>query len=390
VQTLSDLGLVGLAVTLALLAAWLACAARATLPLDRRLELRRKPARVLGLRVALPRAVGWQRVRAPYTPERIGLLSMLCIVVVFGVHSFADWTWYVPGNACVALLCAGWLAGRGPLRARAAGPEGAAAAELQDTLVLRSAQRSTQARGGGGSPSGRLLPPSLLGRVRSQPRALALAALAVAIAVVGAWTQWQPQRSVEASEEALALLGRSPAAARAAAQSAVDRDPLSAQARFTLAAVQRASGQRALGRTTLQEAVRLQPSNPQTWLELGLYDRATQPRAAVTELRAAVYLDPRSIPIQNAYVEALRTAPPTPSAATRPTPSAATRPTPNAARRPAASGASVARARSAASPQPALRTGREPRSQRARGALRAALRRCQAARARSRSRPAAC
>ena len=45
---------------------------------------------------------------------------MLCLVVVFGVHSLVDWTWYVPGNACVALLCAGWLAGRGPLEATAA------------------------------------------------------------------------------------------------------------------------------------------------------------------------------------------------------------------------------------------------------------------------------
>ncbi len=43
------------------------------------------------------------------------MLAMLCIVIVFGVHSFADWTWYVPGDAFVALLCAGWLAGRGPL-----------------------------------------------------------------------------------------------------------------------------------------------------------------------------------------------------------------------------------------------------------------------------------
>ncbi len=42
------------------------------------------------------------------------MLSMLCLVVVFGIHSQVDWTWYVPGNACVALLCAGWLAGRGP------------------------------------------------------------------------------------------------------------------------------------------------------------------------------------------------------------------------------------------------------------------------------------
>ena len=43
------------------------------------------------------------------------MLSMLCLVVVFGVHSTVDWTWFVPGDACVALVCAGWLAGRGPL-----------------------------------------------------------------------------------------------------------------------------------------------------------------------------------------------------------------------------------------------------------------------------------
>ena len=61
-------------------------------------------------------SLGWARSPA-YTPERIGMLTMLCIVIVFGVHSFADWTWYVPGDAFVALLCAGWLAGRGPLPA---------------------------------------------------------------------------------------------------------------------------------------------------------------------------------------------------------------------------------------------------------------------------------
>ena len=59
---------------------------------------------------------------ARYTPERVGMLCMLCVVVVFGVHSLIDWTWYVPGDACVALLCAGWLAGRGELgRGDAAG-----------------------------------------------------------------------------------------------------------------------------------------------------------------------------------------------------------------------------------------------------------------------------
>ncbi len=111
VQTLADLGILGLAVALALLACWMAAAGRATHPFDRRWsswgELR------AGARPA------WRpledRLLLRYTPERIGMLSMLCVVIVFGAHSLIDWTWYVPGNAVVALICAGWLAGRGPL-----------------------------------------------------------------------------------------------------------------------------------------------------------------------------------------------------------------------------------------------------------------------------------
>ena len=80
----------------------------------------------------------WRRLTiagrpAPYTAERVGMLSMLCLVVVFGIHSLADWTWYVPGNACVALLCAGWLAGRGPLGATETRRRRAAAADLAVT-----------------------------------------------------------------------------------------------------------------------------------------------------------------------------------------------------------------------------------------------------------------
>jgi hypothetical protein len=311
VQTLADLGIVGLLITLALLFTWMAAAGRATHPFNRRWtswrELRSAPdplrsgpdpestgeeegKRRGGLQSW--RRIGWRRVDAPYTPERIGLLSMLCVVVVFGVHSLADWTWYVPGNACVALLCAGWLAGRGPIDSRA--EEGISSAE----------QASVEARHWG--------PP------RKDPRSIGIACAVIVAALLAAWAQWQPLRSEDAAQEALTLIQHNPARALAAAHLAVDRDPLSAQARFTLAKVQQDAGQGALAKATLERAVKMQPSNPQTWLALGEYDLASDPQAALNELHAAIHLNPESIApeliadgnpeaitIQNDYVEAL-------------------------------------------------------------------------------------
>ena len=286
VQTLADLGLVGLAIVLALLATWLAAAGRATHPFNRRWtrwrELKRNGWQGIGWRPVEDRPeLGEERT---YTPERIGMLSMLCLVVVFGVHSTVDWTWFVPGDACVALLCAGWLAGRGPLQ------------DQPGTLRLPASPRD-------------------VGPLRA-----GIAAAVVIAALLAAWAQWQPQRSADASQEALALSASDSGAARAAAQDAVDYDPLSAEALFTLSTIQQHAGQSALARATLVRAVHLQPSNPQTWKALGEYDlRNGSPTAALGELRATVYLnpeavaplasiqyDPELLAIQNAYIQALR------------------------------------------------------------------------------------
>jgi hypothetical protein len=324
VQTLADLGIVGLLLSLALLLAWMGAAGRATHPFNRRWMV--QPPHVGDGRAAdLPSIfgwrAGWRRAPLAYTPERIGMITMLCVVIVFGVHSFADWTWYVPGDAVVALLCAGWLAGRGPLPpgnlqavagSPAAGPGVNGTSSRADTLPARGRRTGEAGRASdpredaAESQRGRLRVPAAreLGPVR-----MGVAIAVVAGALLAAWTEWQPQRSVDASERALVLLGHDPVAARAAAQAGVQRDPLSAQALFTLSAVEHATGESALARATLQKAVRLQPSNPQTWLTLGQYDMSSNPGQAVSELRAAVYLDPESIPIQNAYVEALRAAP---------------------------------------------------------------------------------
>ena len=307
VQTLADLGIVGLGVTLALLIAWMAAAGRPTHPFNRRWRFRGPQRKgtpedaspvgedspggdASGLRMP---SLSWSHAPHAYTPERIGMLSMLCIVIVFGVHSFADWTWYVPGDAFVALLCAGWLAGRGPLptgtlAAPAGSPESAPPGAAREVARTRLKMPTFGELG---------------------PLRVGIAVVVVVGALLAAWTEWQPQRSVDASENALVLLPHDPVAARSAAQAGVERDPLSAQALFTLSAVQKATGESALARASLQKAVQLQPSNPQTWLRLGEYDMTSNPHEAVSELRAAVYLDPLSIPIQNAYVEALRAAP---------------------------------------------------------------------------------
>jgi tetratricopeptide (TPR) repeat protein len=148
---------------------------------------------------------------------------------------------------------------------------------------------------------------------------IALAAAALVAALLAAWAQWQPQRSEEAREATLGALSGNLSSARADARSAVSRDPLSIEALFTLADVQGTAREPAQARATLQRAVRLQPSNPQTWLALGRFDLASDPSAALEELRAAIYLDPASISQEaiaagqaesietyNDYVQALR------------------------------------------------------------------------------------
>jgi O-antigen ligase len=346
VQTLADLGVVGLLVVLALLWSWLAAAGRATHPFNRRWrswrELRGNtlaetgmlaergmlaggecppasvegeclPASVeKGMRATgspPPASVGWWPLppndpARRYSAERIGLLTLVCIVATFGVHSFVDWTWYVPGVACAALLCAGWVAGRGP---------------LSGVLVSAGAPAGLDPSESGISTSHAARWPPLTLREVGPLRA-GIAAAVVVCALLAAWAQWQPQRSVDASDEALALVARNPTAALDAAHTAVSRDPLSAEALLTLAAVQEGAGQSAAAAATYEHAVHLQPSNFHTWQALGEYDlRTGQPQAALQALRATVYLNPEAVApraeiatnaellsIQNAYLQALR------------------------------------------------------------------------------------
>ena len=95
VQVLSDLGWVGLGLSLLAAVAWL-CG--------------RDP------RASASRA--GRRCDCPGTPNASALATLAVVVVVFGVHSAIDWTWYVPGNAVPMLICAGFVASRTTLRER--------------------------------------------------------------------------------------------------------------------------------------------------------------------------------------------------------------------------------------------------------------------------------
>jgi len=258
VQTLADLGLIGMALSLLALVSWAVAAARAT-----------------GLRRA-------DRGR-PFTPERIGLLTMVSVVVTFGVHSFVDWTWFVPGNAVVALLCAGCVAGRGPLRRNAA----AAPAPRLD-----------------------LRPRAWIAERWRAPAAAA----AVLIALVSAWAVWQPLRSLNASNDALsALESGNLAAAHADAEAARRRDPLALDPLTALAVVATRQGRKDEARRALEKEVRIQPANSETWLRLGDFqlNQLNDPKAALRSLAAAVYLNPRDPLTVSAYLEVSRRVHPT-------------------------------------------------------------------------------
>jgi hypothetical protein len=229
IETFADLGVIGLALSLALLLGWGRAAARCLL------ALRGPPGAEL---------------------ERAGLVALLGAVVAFGVQSSIDWSWYIPAVCVPALAGAGWLAGRGPL----------------------------------GEPIGRLARPR---RVLEHPLLPLSLAILAAAALAGAWTVHRPLGAVQQEAAAVAAdssgdLGSALSDARAA----VSSDPFSLQARAVLASLYSDTGQPRAARAQLLEGVRTQPQNYQSWQLLGQYDLGHgRPRAALGELRRAARLD---------------------------------------------------------------------------------------------------
>jgi hypothetical protein len=253
VQTMADLGVVGL-VAIALVAlAWLAAAARAT-----------------GI---LPR-----RARRPWDAERVGLTALALSALVYGLHSALDWTWFVPGPTAMAVAVAGYVAGRALLGARPRPAE-------------------TEPR-----------------QIGALPR-YAFAAAAFIAALACAWAVWQPQRSQAEASHALDLLdGRHFAESASAADHARRIDPLSPSPLLAAALVADTRGNRDAALADLVHAVRRFPGEPQVWLRLAEYQLNTMslPADALKTIRGALYLDPRSRAAQEVFFAARLRLNPTP------------------------------------------------------------------------------
>jgi hypothetical protein len=259
IETFADLGLIGIALTLALLVAWCLAAARAVAWRAR-----------------------WASLTAAQALERQGLMTLAIIVAMFGVQSAIDWTWYFPGVVIPVLLCAGWLAGRGPL----AGPVGR----------LRGRAPILQRPGAG----------------------LTITAL-VALALLGSWVIWQPLRSSQQTDAA--TTARSNPQAFADARSAASSDPLAYGPVFVLSALYERIHETAQARAELVDATALQPQNPVTWEQLGGFDLAAgKPRQAMAALGKAAVLDPTSEPLTAEIAQASA------AAAPKPRPTSPTRP----------------------------------------------------------------
>jgi O-antigen ligase/polysaccharide polymerase Wzy-like membrane protein len=249
-QTMADLGLIGLGVTTLLFLAWLLAALSATGLLPRRLV---QPSDD----TALPPRRDWNT-------DRTALVALVLVPLAFGIESLLDWTWFIQEPTVMALIPAGYLAGRGPLGGDA--PDTAAAA-----------------------------PTPLRWRPAGFRIVAALAALATAALV--AWSIWQPEASDRATNEALALLdAKKFDKAIAKTKDAEDLNPLTPDPLLVRASIETAANREQDAQQDLERAVILFPGDPQTWYRLAAFQLGTldAPEQAADTIRGALYLDPHS------------------------------------------------------------------------------------------------
>jgi hypothetical protein len=256
-QTLADLGIVGVTLSAALLIAWLVAVARATGLHPRRMPFRRDD--------------GEAAPRRDWDGDRIALVAAALIAIVFGLQSAIDWTWFVPGPTAMALVAAGFVAGRAPL-----GQPQLGADFPREPLAF------------------------------SPERLLAGSAVLIA-AILTAWAIWQPEAADRETGDALALADAGQIdAAIAKTEDAADTNPLSSDPLLTQAAIETEAGRTAAARRTLEQAVLKFPGDPENWYRLAAFQLGTldHPVEAAATVRAALFLDPKGQVNRQLYVEA--------------------------------------------------------------------------------------
>jgi len=258
-QTMADFGVIGLVLTTLLFLTWVLAGLSATGLLPRRLvrtaEQRDRP------------------LRRDWDPPRIALVTLLLVPVVFGVQSLLDWTWFIPGAMAMALIAAGYVAGRGPL-----GTE-------EEEAGARTAEFTW----------------------RPSPTRIAAALATVATAVLLAWAIWQPEAADRATNDALALADdHKYDAAVAKTKDAADINPLTPDPLLVRASIDTEANRLGDAQHSLQQAVISFPSDPQTWYRLAAFQLGTldDPENAIRTIRGALYLDPHSKPASDLFLNA--------------------------------------------------------------------------------------
>ncbi len=233
-QVLSDLGVVGLLLTLALALSWLVLAFRAA-----------------GARRASP--TKWLEHA---DDRRLAEIAILLVAVAFGVQSAIDWTWFIPGVALFGLIAAGWVAG-----SRSAHPN-------SDASAIDEGERWRAAR------------------------AVAIAFVGVAVA----FAVYQPVRAQKKVNAGFDVVSTNPAAALGLGQDAHDLDPTSADAFFLISTAQNNLDQSKAADRTLMVVATEQPGNPETWLRLAEFrlDVTSDPSGAISALLPLLYQSPNN------------------------------------------------------------------------------------------------
>ena len=189
--------------------------------------------------------------------------TLVGVVVVFGVHSLVDWTWFIPANAVAALLCAGFVAGRPPLseRLRVEGPTGVVAAAEHRGLLPARRRFDAGERLAAWNPS---------------PYRTALAACVLGLGMALSWSIVQPLRAENAYEAVgNRIAAGENAAAVEIAEIARNRNPLSVEPYYALATARAVQDDQVGALGALQGAVRTQPANAEAWRRLGIFQLRT-------------------------------------------------------------------------------------------------------------------